>query len=71
MQSENGANVPFLYPLKTLENHVFFDYFRGYGKRPLTQKWASNLLAFQKLNLHPSKDWSVLKVLSTSDKVCS
>ena len=34
-------------------------------------KWTNNLIAFQEINLHPSKDWSNLKVLFTTDKVCS
>ena len=29
------ANVPFLYPLKTPENQMFFDVFRGYRKGTL------------------------------------
>ena len=37
MTSENEANVPFLYPLKTSEKHSFFYYFKGYGERPLTR----------------------------------
>ena len=34
-------------------------------------KLANNLITFQEINLHLSKDWSKLKVLFTADKVCS
>ena len=61
MTSENEANVPFLYPLKTSEKQ-FFLLFQGVWRTTFDPKWVCNLITFQEINFHPSKEWSNSKM---------
>ena len=48
-----------------------FSLFQRLWKTTFDPKWVNNLITFQEINLHPSKDWLNSKVFFTSDKVCS
>ena len=50
---------------------ISFLLFQRLWKTIFDPKWVNNLVTFQEINLHPSKDWLNSKVFFFSDKVCS